>query len=102
MAPLVAMLINTVAPLLIEKVSRRNMTDEEKKEEVKATVIGVAKSKTMWVAFIIGVIGLIEQNQALITHYFGEVNTGTVMLWTGVIMGILRAITHGSLSDKVE
>lgn len=64
------------------------------------TIKGALVSKTMWAASIIGILGVIEQYQGLITLVIGQQKTGVVMMVVAAIMGVLRVITGTSLADK--
>lgn len=63
---------------------------------------GMFKSKTIWVAFIIGVAGFLEQNQGLLSQYIGADKMGLVMIIVGGVMAFLRTITGSTLSEKVN
>jgi hypothetical protein len=99
--PAIAMLlINTLAPLFIEKAARAIMTPEAKKEVVVAAVKAIPTSKTMWFAFILALLGLIEQYQELFTALIGANRMGTVLLVISAISAVLRIFTTESLPDK--
>lgn len=61
---------------------------------------GILKSKTMWFAMALAVLGVFEQSSGLIRQMVGEANFGAVMTGISVAIAVLRVITTQPLSDK--
>lgn len=67
---------------------------------MKAWLIGIWKSKTMWFAAVLAVCGVIQANSGLITTLLGVHAASIILLVTGVIVAILRAVTTQSIPEK--
>lgn len=101
MAPLVGMLVSALLPIFVKKVEERViMTAEEKKEVVVSSLAGIPKSKSMWLAFLLAIFGVIETYQGLFTSLIGDKYAGTFLLVLSGIMALLRATTDSHLMDK--
>jgi hypothetical protein len=100
MPAIAILLVNTLAPLFIDKVARSIMSPEAKKEVVVAAVKAIPTSKTMWFSFILALLGLVEQYQGLFTTLIGENRMGTVLLVISAISAVLRIFTTESLPNK--
>lgn len=61
---------------------------------------GTLKSKTMWFAAALAVLGALEMQQAFLRELVGAENFGAVMLGISVLTAVLRVVTTQSLSDK--
>lgn len=60
----------------------------------------VLKSKTMNVALIIQVLGVVQANSDFLSSVMSPAQFGYMMIGIGVLMQLLRAMTTSSLGDK--
>lgn len=60
----------------------------------------MTKSKTMWFAVALAVMGVLEQSTGVIKQMVGEANFGLVMLLISVGVAVLRILTTMPLEDK--
>ena len=58
------------------------------------------RSKTMGFAVLIAVLGILEQNGAVLTKFVGAENIGVVMMVISAVVAILRVFTSQPLSEK--
>jgi len=71
-------------------------------ETIKDTVVGSAKSKTMWLAVFTFSIGYMELNSNGIIEMFGTHAAAYVNMGIGLAAGILRVVTTQAVWDKVK
>lgn len=112
MAPILALLVQTLLPIAVQEAKDKIAAGEVKATPapapdphamaVTSTLSGAVSSKTMWAAAILAALGYLEQNQGLVSQYIGADKMGIVMLVVSGIMVVLRTITTGSLSDKAD
>lgn len=108
MAPLIALLVQTLLPIAVDEAKKKIEAGAVKPAApdphmvaVTDTFSGAIKSKTIWFAVIVAVLGFVEQNQGLLTQYIGSDKMGIVIMVVGLIGAALRTVTTGSLGDKV-
>lgn len=58
------------------------------------------KSKTMWFAMALAVLGAVEAGFGLIRVYIGESVYGPMLMTISVIVAVLRVITTMPLNEK--
>lgn len=58
------------------------------------------KSKTMWLAFGITALGVVQANYPMVQHLVPEKYQGLVFVVIGVAVGLLRVVTTQPLSEK--
>lgn len=58
------------------------------------------KSKTMWFALTLSILGAVEASLNLFADVLTPTTYGIVTMAVGVIVGVLRVITTQPLSDK--
>lgn len=109
MAPLLALAIQTLIPVAVKEVEKRYLTADTYStptqteiaiEAVKDTAIGSLKSKTSWASLGIGILGVLEAHQGLLTDYVGQGNMGYVIAGIAALTYFLRTITTTSIVDK--
>lgn len=61
---------------------------------------GMLKSKTMWFAAALALLGALEMQSALVRDLVGQENFGLVMLGISLATAILRVVTAQPLSEK--
>lgn len=69
---------------------------------MKDWLVGIWKSKTMWFAAILSVCGVIQANSGVITTLLGPHASSIILLATGVIVAVLRAVTTQSIPAKAQ
>lgn len=62
--------------------------------------MNLLKSKTMWFAAALAVLGVLELQAALVRDLVGAENFGLVMLGISVASALLRIVTTQALSEK--
>lgn len=60
----------------------------------------IIRSKTMWLATLLSVLGVVQASMDVFTPYLSAQAMGIVTLIIGVLVAILRAVTTQPLSDK--
>ena len=60
----------------------------------------VAKSKTMWFAYLLAVLGVVETQYKLIESYVPEEYRGLVFVVIASMVAALRIVTTQALTDK--
>lgn len=60
----------------------------------------IIRSKTMWLAIVLGVLGVIQASMDVFTPYLSAQAMGIVTLIIGVAVAVLRVVTTQPLSDK--
>lgn len=105
MFPLIPILIKAILPVAVQQVADK--LKEENRTDVKSETIvmknvasGVVASKTMWFAFILAVLGVVQQYQGILTTFIGEDKTGIIMTVIAAIIALLRAVTNTSITEK--
>lgn len=99
MAPLIPMLLKILLPMVVREVASKVIT-KAKEAPMGEAAVGAVKSKTMWASAILGVLGVLEANQGLLSAFIGADKMGTVMIVVAAIMAALRVVTGSKLSDK--
>lgn len=61
---------------------------------------GSLRSKTIWFALALAVLGVIEMNLGLLAPYMSQLTFGLFSIVVGVGVAVLRAITTMPLEDK--
>ncbi|MDZ4058175.1 MAG: hypothetical protein U1D69_14680 [Polynucleobacter sp.] len=60
----------------------------------------VAKSKTMWFAYLLAVLGVVETQYKLIESYVPEEYRGLVFVVIASVVAALRIVTTQALTEK--
>lgn len=68
--------------------------------KTKKKLSGAAKSKTVWLANILIVLGVIQNQTEVFTHFFTPQTTGAIVAVIGLVFNILRALTDKPLEEK--
>lgn len=69
-------------------------------DTIKKWYSRVVRSKTMWLAIILAVLGVIQASMDVFTPYVSAQSMGGLTLIVGILVAVLRAITTNSLEDK--
>lgn len=67
---------------------------------IKVWYSRIIRSKTMWLAILLAVLGVIQASMDVFTPYISPQSMGFVTLLIGILVAILRVITTNSLEDK--
>lgn len=103
MAPLLAAALKIIAPIVVREAVKKaadKVVTTEGREEMKDVAVGSAKSKTMWLGLIVGILGVLETQQGLVTSLVGQENLGIVMSVVGGLTMVLRAVTNKPVAEK--
>lgn len=101
--PIIPLLIKLLLPVAFQAVSTKlvDATHHEIAEEtVKQVISGSLKSKTMWLGFIIALLGVIQQYQDIFTQFLPQGKTGIFVSVLGAAIMILRSITDSNIIEK--
>ena len=60
----------------------------------------VAKSKTMWFAYLLAILGVVETQYKLIESYVPEEYRGLVFVIIASVVAALRIVTTQALTEK--
>lgn len=69
---------------------------------IAAAAKGATRSKTMYFAAALAILGVLELNLDLLAGIFGENSAGTITLVIAVLTAALRIVTHESLEEKAD
>jgi hypothetical protein len=58
------------------------------------------KSKTMWFASGLSVLGVVQANMGLLTQHLTPESAGWATMGVGVVVAVLRTVTTNSLGEK--
>lgn len=61
---------------------------------------GAVRSKTMWFAYGLAVLGVVETQYKLIEHFIPEEYRGLAFVVIGAVVGVLRIKTTQALAEK--
>lgn len=64
------------------------------------SIKGAVRSKTMWFAYVLTVLGVVETQFELIKHYIPEEYRGLTYVAIGVAVAVLRTITTRPLTER--
>ena len=59
-----------------------------------------ARSKTMWFALMLAVLGVVQASMDVFTPYLTPQGAGFATLIVGAVVAILRVLTTQAISDK--
>lgn len=97
--PLIPLLLKAVLPVFVQQAAEK-IAEKPATKALAAFTKGSVKSKTMWTAVAFAVLGFVETNQELLTQTLGAGKMGYVLIASGLVMAILRAVTSGPVSKK--
>lgn len=60
----------------------------------------IIRSKTMWFSILLAVLGVIQASMDVFTPYISPQSMGGLTLLIGILVAVLRVLTHNSLEDK--
>lgn len=63
-------------------------------------IAGASKSKTMWFAYGLAVLGVMETQYKLIEQYIPEEYRGLTYVAIGAAVAVLRIVTTKALAEK--
>jgi len=115
MAPLIGLLLQTLAPVIVSEIQKKIVTEKvgayaEAKHVpaseyvgpvLKAVAVGTVKSKTGWFSLALVILGFLEANQEFITSIIPPKYLGYAIAGIGAVSWFLRALTTDSLVEKV-
>lgn len=111
MAPILVLAVKALLPVLFAEATKKitegvnppgeSVQVEAAKVAVKAAVVSVRSSKTVWFSLALGILGVIEQHADVLGPMLGQ-KWGWVLVAVGGATAILRTLTTSSLIDKVE
>jgi len=70
------------------------------REQLKSRLAGAWRSRTMWISTALAIIGIIESQADLLDPYISRHIHGEVMIFCGVLMGVLRIFTVTAVGDE--
>ena len=67
---------------------------------MKIWIDRIIRSKTMWLAAILSVLGVVQTSTDVLAPYMSPNAMGVFTLIVGVLVALLRVVTNTDLKDK--